>query len=88
MAKVPAMSAQMTFPTGPFECIATKEVLFNIDWQRALYPLRDGARTQIHFGVEAAWQAKPRRGLKAPRAQLVMTTQQYADVLDVLIKIK
>jgi hypothetical protein len=84
IAKFPAVSAQMTFPTGPFECITADEVLFNIDWEPAMYPLGDGTRTQIHFGVEAAWQVRPDRRLKTPRAKVVMTAQQYADVLSLL----
>lgn len=87
IAKFPAMSAQMTFPTGPFECGATDEVLFNIDWEPAMYPLSDGTRTQIHFGVETAWRVRPDRRLKTPRARIVMTVQQYADVLSMLAQI-
>jgi hypothetical protein len=63
------------------------ETLLNLDIEPAPYPLTDGTRHQVHFGVQTMWRTKPTRQHRIPDVKIVMTHAQYAQVYATLINL-
>ena len=60
------------------------ELFLNIDREYARYPLPDGTRKEIHFGVEHDFIWRKKKTLKIPRITITLTKGQYAKIWFVL----
>lgn len=90
ISKHAIIGALMVFPTGNY-AVETSEAtlaLINVDWEPAMYPLPDGTRRQLHFGIQAEWDVSVDKRRTIPNARIIMTNHQYADLLAVINAIR
>lgn len=87
LAKHEINSAKMIFPDGNYVAVTVGIPYLNIDWEPAMYPLSDGRRAQVHFGIQSEWKTSMDRRRTIPDAKIVLSHKQYANVVATLRQI-
>ncbi|HEY3318967.1 MAG TPA: hypothetical protein VGP72_00625 [Planctomycetota bacterium] len=87
-ARFPIQGATMRFADAHFRAITQGDAFINIDFEIAPYPhpLR-ASREQVHFGVDAQWNARRDSRIRHSFAEIEMSPQQYAGLYDSLMAV-